>query len=181
MAARPVLGRLDVRLVERIDAEDRARDRGRELPAEELGAEVVRIVEPHAPVLAVRPRLGILARRGHETFPVLAGRLGDQLLGPEAEAAGRLVDADLVPALAPALAELHPELEARVVVAEPAPLGHRLGPLEQRADLEVHQRRGHHAERRERGVAAADRRLAVDDPREVPLLAQAPRARCPGR
>ena len=41
----PVLRLLDVRLVERVDLEDRARDGGGELPAEELGAEVVRVVE----------------------------------------------------------------------------------------------------------------------------------------
>ena len=103
--------------------EDRARDCGRELPAEELGSEVVRIDEPHRPVLAVGPCLGVFAGRGHEPFPFLPGGLGDQLLGPEPEPAGRLVDADLVPALAPALAELKPEREARILLAEPAPLG----------------------------------------------------------
>ena len=120
---RPVLRRLHVRLVEGVDAEDRPGDRGRELPAEELGAEVVRIVEPHRPVLAVGPRLGILAGRGHEPFPLLPSGLRDQLLGPEPEPAGRLVDADLVAALAPALAELKAEGEARILLAEPAPLG----------------------------------------------------------
>src|SRR4029079_2834227 len=41
--ARQLLGLLDVGLVERVDAQDRARDRGRDLPADELGAEVDRV------------------------------------------------------------------------------------------------------------------------------------------
>ena len=42
--ARGELARLDVRLVERMDVEDRAGHGGRELPAEELGTEIVRVV-----------------------------------------------------------------------------------------------------------------------------------------
>src|SRR4249919_3338129 len=122
-----VLGRLHVRLVERIDAEDRARHSCRELPADELGAEVVRIVEPHAPLLAVRSALNRLAGRRHKALPVLAGRLGEQLLGPEPEPARRFVDADLVAPLAPVLAQLEPELETGILLAEATPPGHRVG------------------------------------------------------
>ena len=43
--ARQLLGFLDVGLVERVDAQDRARDGGRDLPADELGAEVDRVGE----------------------------------------------------------------------------------------------------------------------------------------
>src|SRR5207247_697060 len=100
---------------------DRAGDRGRELPAEEFGSEVVWIVEAHGSVLAVWPRLRVLSGRGHEPFALFPRGLRDQLLGPETETAGRLVDADLVTALAPTLAELKPEGEARVLLAEPAP------------------------------------------------------------
>src|SRR5262249_23200494 len=49
---RLVLRRLYVRLVERVDPEDRARDRGRELPAEELLAQLIRRGEPHPRRLA---------------------------------------------------------------------------------------------------------------------------------
>ena len=41
--ARLVLAGLDVGLIERIDAEDRARDRGGELPAEEFLADVIAV------------------------------------------------------------------------------------------------------------------------------------------
>ena len=40
-----LLGLLDVGLVERVDAEDRAGDRGGDLPADELAAEVDRVVD----------------------------------------------------------------------------------------------------------------------------------------
>src|SRR5215831_12366934 len=43
--ARRDLARLDVRLIERIDAEDGARDGRRDLPAKELGAELVGVVD----------------------------------------------------------------------------------------------------------------------------------------
>ena len=54
-----------------------------------------------------------LAGRRDEALALLAGRLRDQLLGPEAEAAVGLGDADLVAALLPACAELAAELVAR--------------------------------------------------------------------
>src|SRR6478672_4168386 len=82
--ARSVLRLLHVRLVARVDLEDRARDRGRELPAEELGAEVVRVVQLDALRLAVRV-VRPFARRRHEPLSLLAGRLREQLLEPEPE------------------------------------------------------------------------------------------------
>src|SRR4029079_1455713 len=51
--AGPVLRRLHVRLVERVDLEDRAGDRGRELPPEELRAEGVPPVQLDLARLAV--------------------------------------------------------------------------------------------------------------------------------
>ena len=128
---RLVLRRLHVRLVERVDPEHRAGDRGRELPAEELLAELVR---------ARRARTSCAWRSGPSAAPpgagieplaLLAGRLGDQLLGPEPEAAGVRRDADLVAAVAPALAEREAELEARVALGEAAGLGHLERALEQ--------------------------------------------------
>src|SRR6185436_7513678 len=104
-----------VRLVERVDREHVARDRGRELPAVELAAEVVRIDEVELAALPVPPVRG-LARRGHEPLAELPRRLCEQLLRPEPEAGRRVVDADLVPALLPGLPEQEAELEARVAV-----------------------------------------------------------------
>src|SRR6266404_661371 len=94
---RLVLRCLHVRLVERVDLEPPRRDGHRELPAEEFAAKVGRpgeVGDRPLPVASVRG----LARRGDEPLAVLAGRLCDQLLGPEAEAALGVGDADLVPA-----------------------------------------------------------------------------------
>ena len=113
--------------------------------------------------------VGGLARRRHETLALLARRLGEQLLGPEAEAGVALRDADLVAPVAPALAEREPELEPGIALGEPARLRHLLGALEQPRHVDAHQRRRHHPERRERRVAAADRRLAREDGRELAL------------
>ncbi len=60
-----------------------------------------------------------------------------------------------------------PNWKPGFLLAQAAPARHRVGALEDRLDVEVEQRRGHHAERRQRRVAAPDRRLAVDDPGEV--------------
>ena len=146
----------------------RAGDGDGELPAEELGAERVRVVDLRRGVLPVGA-VGRLARRGDEPLPLLAGGLGDQLLRPQAEAARRLADADLVAALVPAGAELPPELEARVPLVETAVVGHPLRVGEQPVDVDPHQRRRDDAERRQRGVAAADRRLAVEHVAEAAL------------
>src|SRR5436305_1685353 len=137
-------------------------DRARELPAEELLPELVRILEPHLATLAIGP-VGRLAGRRHEALVVLSGRLRDQLLGPKAEAAVRLVDADLVATFAPSLAELLPELEPGVALGKPARLGHLERALEQPLEVDPKQRRRNEAERRQRRVAAADGRLAVED------------------
>src|SRR5581483_12186009 len=106
--ARLVLRHLHVRLVERVDAEDRAGDRGRELPAEELLAELVRVGDADLLPLPVGA-VDVLARARDEPLALLAGRLRQQLLGPQAEAAGVRVDEDLVAPVAPALAEREPE------------------------------------------------------------------------
>src|SRR5207244_2628967 len=120
----PVLRLLDVRLVERVDLQVMPGNGGRELPAEELGADVERVVEERQRRLAVG-RVRALARRGDEALALLARRLREQLLGPEPELARRLLDADLVAAVEEAVPEGEAELEAWVVVAlRPALLRH---------------------------------------------------------
>ncbi len=176
---RLVLRRLHVRLVERVDLEDRTGDGDRELPAEHLGAERVRIGDVRRRRLAVGP-LRRLARRRDEPLAVLARGLGDQLLGPEAEAARRVGDADLVAAVPPALAERGAELVAGVVAVAAAGLGHLLGGGEQPVGVDPHQHRRHDPEQRQRGVAAADRRLAVEDVEEPVLLRERLERRSPG-
>jgi len=93
-------------------------------------------------------------------------------VGPEAEAALGLVDANLVAALAPALPELLAEFEARIALGEAARLGHLRGALEQALEIDPKQRRRHHPERRQRRVAPADRRLAGEDLEEVALASK---------
>ena len=69
---RLVLCRLNVWLVERIDAEDRAGNSNRELPAEELGADGVRILELNFGQLPIGP-VRTFAWGGHEPSALLAG------------------------------------------------------------------------------------------------------------
>src|SRR5581483_11458714 len=155
--ARPVLRRLHVRLVERVDREHRARDRRRELPAEELLAELVRVGQAYLVTLPVGP-VGRLPRGRHEPPSLLARRLGEQLLDPEAEPV-HVLEADLVAALPPALPEREPELEAGVALVAAAGLGQLERAVEQPHEVDAEERRRHEPEERERGVAAADRRL----------------------
>src|SRR5207253_962931 len=99
-----------------------------------------------------------------EALALLAGRLGEHLLDPEAELTGIRVDADLVAGVAPVVPEREAELEAGVVVAlRAARLDGLLGTGEERLELETHERRRDHAERRERRVAAADLGVPCED------------------
>ena len=166
---RLVLRGLHVRLVEGVDLEHVARDRGRELPPVELAGEVVLVDEVELRALAVGP-VGRLTGRRHESLPELAGRLRHELLGPEAEAGRRLVDADLVAPLLPPLAELETELEARIAVLLVAGNRHLRRNLQKAVDVDAHQRRRHDPEHRERRVAAADLRLAREDRAEAALV-----------
>src|SRR4051794_33323069 len=165
---RLVLRGLYIRLVERVDLEIGAGDGDRELPAEELAREVVRIRDLRLDVLAV-VAVRRLARRGHEPLSLLPRRLGDQLLGPEAEAPVRLLDADLVAALLPARAELMTEHVARIAVVPPAQIRHALRVVEKALEVEPHQCGRDDPEGRERGIAPADRRLPGEDVAEVAL------------
>src|SRR6185437_7791320 len=161
-----------VRLVERIDLEIRAGDGHCELPAEELPAERVRVCDLGLRLLTVRA-VRRLARRRDQPLAELAGRLRDQLLGPEAEAAVGLLDADLVASLLPAGPEPATELVAGIAVPAPADLRHAIRIREQPRDVDAHQRRGDDPERRQRGVAAADRRLAGKHVTKAALLCEA--------
>src|SRR6266508_372828 len=162
---RLVLGRLDVGLVERVDPQNRAGDRDGELPAEELGADRGWVVEPHLRPLPIGA-VGNLPGRGHEPFSVLAGRLRDQLLGPETESPLYLGDADLVAPLAPRLAELESELDTWVLLRT-ARLRHPLCVNKQLFHVDAHQGGGDDAERRHRRIPPADRRLAREHRRPV--------------
>src|SRR5918996_1509073 len=166
---RPVLGLLDVGLVERVDLEDGAGDGGRELPAVELRGEAV-LVDAELGRLAIAAPGRVLGR-WNEALALLPGGLGEELLEPESEA-GRVLEDDLVATFQPSAPEAEPELDARVVAA-PAPLGHghRLG--EQRPDVGAHERRRHHPEDGQRRVPAPDRRLAVEDGAKAALARQA--------
>jgi hypothetical protein len=103
---------------------------------------------------------------------VLPRRLCDELLGPEPETSGCVRDADLVPEIPPALAELPPELVAGIPVARAAGLAHLLRALEELARVDAHQHRGHDPERRERRIASADRRLAGEDRAKAALAGE---------
>ena len=126
------LAGFDVGLIERIDADDRAGDRGRDLEAEKFLADIVRAIparcgppddRPLSSASSLASSSGIfvacerkldeetivavnlrhaerLAVDRDETLAVLAGRFGEQLLGPGAEIgeAGRRQDRDLVAA-----------------------------------------------------------------------------------
>src|SRR5438093_13075031 len=99
-------------------------DGGCELPAEELGADVEGVLDQRKSRLAVA-RVRVLPRRRDQALALLARRLREQLFGPQPEPAGRVLDADLVPAVESAVAEREAELEPGVVVVLGAALtGH---------------------------------------------------------
>src|SRR4051812_39490376 len=139
-----VLRRLDVRLVERVDLENRPGDRHCELPAEELAADRIRVGQMNLGALAIRA-VEALAGRRDEPLALLARRLGDQLLGPEPEVPLGLLDAHLVATLPPALAELGAQLQPGVRIAA-ARLGHPLGVREQTLGFDAHQSSGNDPE-----------------------------------
>ncbi len=105
---------------------------------------------------------GRLAGRRNEPLAVLPGRLGEELLDPQAESV-RIREADLVAPLAPAGAEGEAELEPGVPLVEPAGLRHLERAREQPLEVDPEQRGGDEPERGQRRVAAADRRLARED------------------
>ena len=135
--------------------------------------------DAHLLRLAVGP-VGRLARRRDEALALLAGRLGDELLGPEAEAVPGSGDADLVAALLPAVARAEAELEARVALARRHASAISLRAVEQPREVDAHQRRGHHA-RTARAPSSGRRSSARRRrPRGTRARARAARAREPG-
>ena len=80
--------------------------------------------------------LARLTRSRHEPAAFLPRRLGEQLLGPEAEPARVRVDDHLVLALAPAAPQLETELEAGIVLVPLAALGRLDRPVEQRVEID---------------------------------------------
>ena len=170
---RPVLRRLHVRLVERVDADDRPRDSGGELPAVELLPELVGIGDARLLALAVDAVRRLVHGNRNEALPLLPGRLRDQLLDPEPEATP--ADAaylNLVAAVLPALAHPLAQLEPGVAVVEVASLHHLLDAEEQALEVHPDERRRDHPEGGERRVAAADGRLAGKDRAEAALAGE---------
>ncbi len=107
-----------------------------------------------------------------DRLAVLAGRLRDQLFEPRAEAddARRGDQRELVASLRRGDAEQRAEREAGILItldAGAARRGHARGAREERVDVEADHRRGHESERRQRGIASADRRLAEEDVTEA--------------
>src|SRR5207247_4010775 len=85
---------------------------------------------------------------------------------------GNRADLHLVAPVLPSRRETLAELEAGVALVEPAGLDHLLDAKEQALEVDADERRGNHAEDRERRVAAADRRLAGEDGAEAPLASE---------
>src|SRR6266550_8705971 len=79
---------LDVGLIEGVDAQTLAQCRGRVLPAQELGAEVLGLGREDAGLRDLHIRRGAAGRilhNGNHATPVLAGAFGDELLDPGRE------------------------------------------------------------------------------------------------
>jgi hypothetical protein len=72
-------------------------------------------------------------------------------------------DDDLVAAVLPGLPEREAKREAGIALDHAAGVQRLLGAVEQPRDVDPHQRSGDEPERRQRRVAAADRRLPGDD------------------
>ena len=108
---------------------------------------------------------------------LLAGALGDELLGPDAERADRVVDdeGELVAAGARELAEREPEPQARVVLGRLEVRARLLGDLralEDRPHVDAGQRGRHEPEVRQRRVAPADLGVVEEGAAEAVLLGQ---------
>ena len=193
------LGGFHIGLVERIDAEHRARDGGRHLEPEKFLADVVDRFHHDAndrmpgrlqrlePVVmrgvvfafgadideeaVVAVKRGIAERFAvdrDQALAVLAGGFGDQLFGPGAEIGDllRRGDRHLVAAFEAGEPHRQPELHAGVFVRRhvgAAGAHHRERVRDQAANVDTGGRRRHQAERRQHGVASADRGIAVED------------------
>ena len=181
------LGALDVGLVERVDADHPAGDRGGVLPEQHLRAQgpvdrgvpargrllrhVVGAVADQHRVGRARVEVGRVAAADddrEDALAVLAGRLRDELLDPVAEVGVRrpgVRQHQLVDATHRSGAQQRAQAEAGVALGVLFEVrAHRLGLVEQALDVGARQAAGHQPERGERGVAAADVRIGQEDP-----------------
>ena len=202
------LARFDVGLIEGVDPEDRARDRGRNFPAEEFLSQVVDVGHGDAhdrmPGFFERGHLGILRRVGRSLEPNVgedavvsvhvrraqffaidrddalaefAGGFRDQLLEPRAQIgdSGRSDERDFVAAKFRGRAHDQAEHHSRILFYRSGRLAgfdHLFRALEKLAGVESHGCGGNHAEVRERGVASADGRQAIENVAEAVALGQ---------
>ena len=182
------LGALDVGLVEGVDAEERAGDGGGGLPEEELRPErpghgdlgglvggrgagvdvVVRGDEPHHGAVVVGVR-GLVTDGddGQQPGALLAGGLGDELLGPggEADVLGAGVHEHGLVAQRLGAREGGPQAQGGVgVVVGGEQVGDRLGVVEEGLDVRAGEAARHQPEGGERRVAAPDRGVGVHHP-----------------
>ena len=113
---------------------------------------------------------------GDEPLAVLAGRLGDQLFQPGAEAVdpGRRDDRHLVaPELRPGDAQDRAQHDAGVLLdrhARHAGVHHRARSVQELGHVDAHRRRRHQTEVRQHRVAPADVRPAEEDPPKMVRL-----------
>ena len=188
------LGGFDVGLVERVDAEHRARHRGRHLEPEKFLADMVDRLHDDAhhgmpgrfqrgelfvmrgvvlafgadvdeeAIVAVQRRIAQrFAVDRDQALAFLAGGFRDQLFGPGAEIGDlrRRRDRHLVAAFETGEAHGEAKLHAGIFVRRhvgAAGAHHRKRMRDQAANIDAGGRRRHQAERRQHGVASADRR-----------------------
>ena len=150
-----------VGLVKRVDGEHVACNRGCNLPAHELLAQVVDRLQFEGDGVAVVAGLHLGRGHGDAAHALLAGRLRHELLDPQAERGEvlRADDRDLVASLLRGAAHRHAELDRGLAVRVDG-AGAQLG------DVEPEQRRGHEAEVGQHRVAPADVGRVAEDPVE---------------
>ena len=184
------LRRLDIRLIERVDPDAVAGDRGGELPEEELLAQIAVDLGIEARGRADRRGraegaeqgigagvgeadiTGFVEDDGEDPLPVLAERFRDELLDPGAQTGkGRRGGGEDELLRGPGVGDAQPgaEPQRRVVRAVSAEVGGdaRRG-LDDPADVDPGETGGDEAERGERTEPAADVRVGVER-REVPF------------
>ena len=127
-------------------------------------ANVIRSAQPHGDeqaILAVIANVEQwLARDGQDAFAFLAGALRDELLDPQPERVERprRDERELVASRLRHRSDHRAELRRRIFFdrGDLRDVRGVIGAIEKRDDVDAAQRRRHHAEIRERGVAAAD-------------------------
>ena len=137
---------------------------------------VAQVQEDAVRAVGVRRQQRLVGDR-EDAAALLARALGDELLGPDAERAERVVDDEgqLVAAGARELAEREPEPQARVVLGRLEVRARLLGDLralEDRPHVDAGQRGGHEPEVRQRRVAPADLGVVEEGAAEAVLLGE---------